>query len=176
MSFTKYTAPPPPPPKAKPHVKFVRTIIQFTEDGSAHLAEIAKKLKDATHVHLWHDPDTAQIAITPAPANDRDAFLLSDGKIQAKAFWESVGIKTPIKAHGKTVEAHEEGVKLRIDAAGATRRRQTSSNEVTLIPKRSGVSWKKPGDRIPTRGKKSAALLAYLETDEGKADLAAQKK
>lgn len=128
MAFEKYTAPPPPPPKPKPHVRFVRTVIQFTEDGLAHLGDIATKLKDASHVHLWHDKEGSQIAITPAPAGDPDAFPVKDGKIQAKKFFEFAHISWPVKSHGKTLEPHEEGVKLSVNApAPASRMLRTAT-------------------------------------------------
>ena len=166
MVFKKYTAPPPPPPKPpkpKPHIKFVRTIIHFTEDGLKHLGEIAAELKDATHVYLWHDDETNQIAITPAPASDSDAFPVKDGKIQAKKFLESVNISVPVKEHGKFVAAHDDGVKITVGAPPKSGSKPSA--DVTPIPKKK--KWE-PGDPIPTRGRKSAAQLAWLAEQEKK--------
>ena len=154
MPFIKYTAPPPPPPKPKPHVRIVRTIIQFTEDGLKHLTEVAEKLKNATHVHLWHDPETSQIAITPAPADDPDAFLVNNGKIHAKAFWEFANIPTPVKEHSKSLEPHEEGVKLAIGAGTSGKRKRTTSS-ATTAPNSVGAKWKNPAIQFQEREDKA---------------------
>jgi len=179
MPFEKYTAPIP-TPKPKPHVKIVRTIIQFTEDGLAHLGEIAEKLKETSQVHLWVDRDTNTVAITPAAPDDPDAFAVKNGKIQAKKFFDFAKISVPVKDHSKTLEAHEEGVKLTIGSVSlsATHRNRTAaSSEATPDPKpgKKKAPWK-PGDPIPPRGRKSAAQLAWLAEQKVETEGAIEEK
>ena len=176
MAFQKYTAPPPPPPKPKPHVKIVRTVIQFTEDGLAHLGEIAGKLKEATNVPLWHDSDTHEVAITPAHANDPDAFSLTKQQDSGEEFFEHMRIEWPIKHHSKTVEPHDGGVKLTVgsSAPAARTRRTAAAKAATPAPKSSKAAWK-PGDPLG-RGKRTKVQTEWLATDDGKKWLAAQGK
>ena len=143
MAFEKYTALSPPAPKPKPHIKFVRTIIQFTEDGLKHLGEAARKLSTASHVHLWHDKETSQIAITPAEEGDRDVFMLKDGKIHAKAFWQFAGISTPIKQHDQYVEPHDDGVKLKVGHTGT----KAAATEAAPKPRKPRVKRTADPDR-----------------------------
>ena len=178
MPFEKYTAPIP-TPKPKPHVKIVRTIIQFTEDGLAHLGEIADKLKETSQVHLWVDRDTNTVAITPATAGDPDAFPIKDGKIQAKKFFDFANISVPVKDHSKTLEAHEDGVKLTIGSISlsATHRNRSSASTQATSEQKSGkkTPWA-PGDPIPPRGRKSAAQLAWLAEQKVATDGAVEEK
>ena len=170
MPFVKYTAPKP-EPKPKPHLKFVRTVIQFTEDGLAHMGEIAGNLRHASHVNLWHDANTSKIAITPTTADDPDAFTIANGKIQAKKFFEAMHIAWPIKSHDKQVEAHDGGVKLTV---GTTAAKSASSVHVNPIPKTTKQAWK-PGEPLG-KGARSKEQKAWLATDDGKKWLAAQGK
>jgi len=175
MAFEKYTAPPPP---KKPHIKFTRSIIQITDSGFDKLGELAAKLKEASHVHLWHDSETHQVAITPAPANDPDAFTFENGKIQAKKFLEKFGISYPVKKHDKFLQPHYDGVKLSVGNGNASSPASKVSAQAAPDPKPSKAKkapWK-PGDPIPPRGRKSAAQLAWLAEQKVATEGAVEEK